>query len=163
MNSIKINPTERANRAKGYFEDGYNCAQSVFMAYADLYGINPDTAAIIASSFGGGMGRLREVCGTCSGMFMIASFAIPANDPSDRKAKAANYALVQNLAEDFRKENGSIICRELLGLNHKQDNPTPSERTDEYYKRRPCSELVHMAAEIVGKRLLALEGYELCD
>lgn len=163
MSVHKIDLAARVERAGQYFREGYNCAQSVFMAYADLYDIEPRRAATIASSFGGGMGRLREVCGTCSGMFMVASMAIPADDPADKAAKAANYALVQELAEDFRRENGSIICRELLGLDHKHDAPTPSERTAEYYKKRPCGELVMLAAEIVGKRLLNLEGYEPCE
>ncbi len=146
---------ERAEKAKGYFQDGYNCSQSVFMAYADLFDIDVELASKLASSFGGGMGRLREVCGTCTGMFMVASLAIPA-DNKDTEAKKTNYALVQQLADDFRKENGSIICRELLGLDHKKDKPTPSARTQEYYKKRPCGELVYLAAEILGKRLMEL-------
>lgn len=161
MKSIDVRA--RAERAGQYFKEGYNCAQSVFMAYADVFDMEAGMAARFASSFGGGMGRLREVCGTCSGMFMVASMAIPADDPTDKAAKAANYALVQELAEDFRRENGSIICRELLGLDHKQDCPTPSERTAEYYRKRPCGELVMLAAEIVGRRLAGLEGYGLCE
>ena len=138
---------ERAEQAKAYFQDGYNCSQAVFMAYADLFDMDVELASKLASSFGGGMGRLREVCGTCTGMFVVASLA---------EAKKTNYALVQQLAEDFRKENGSIICRELLGLDHKKDEPTPSARTQEYYKKRPCGELVYLAAEILGKRLMEI-------
>lgn len=160
---IEINPTQRGATAALYFHDGYNCAQSVFMAYSDIFGIDTQLAATLASSFGGGMGRLREVCGTCSGMFMIASLAIPAADPTDKQAKAANYALVQDLAAEFRAENGSIICRELLGLDRPKDNPTPSERTNEYYNKRPCGELVRLAAEIVGRKLASMEGYRLCE
>lgn len=163
MTTHKINPKARAERAKQYFLEGYNCCQSVFMAYADIYDLTPDFAAMMASSFGGGMGRLREVCGTCSGMFMVASLALPANDPKNKEAKAANYAMVQELAEEFRKENGSIICRELLGLDRPKENPTPSERTAEYYKKRPCPELVYLSATIVGNHLLKLDGYELCE
>lgn len=163
MNTIEINPTLRGERAAQYFRNGYNCAQSVFMAYADIYSIDESLAATLASSFGGGMGRLREVCGTCSGMFMVASLAIPANNPADKAAKAANYAMVQELAEEFRRENGSIVCRELLGLDHKTDAPTPSDRTAEYYRKRPCGELVRLAAEIVGRRLSTMEGYCLCE
>jgi C_GCAxxG_C_C family probable redox protein len=146
---------ERAERAKAYFQDGYNCSQSVFMAYADLFDLDVELASKFASSFGGGMGRLREVCGACTGMFMVASMAIPA-DNKDAEAKKANYALVQQVAEDFRQENGSIICRELLGLTCKKEDPTPSARTQEYYKKRPCGELVYLAAEIVGKRLMEM-------
>lgn len=154
---LEIDPSARAAQARAYFKEGYNCAQSVIMAYADLYDLDIDLAAKISSSFGGGMGRLREVCGTCSGMFMVASMAVPANDISNKAAKAANYKLVQELAEEFKSKNGSIICRELLGLDHKIDPPTPSERTGEYYKKRPCTELVYMAAEIVGRKLLSMQ------
>ena len=115
---------ERAERAKAFFQDGYNCSQSVFMAYADLFDLDVELASKFASSFGGGMGRLREVCGACTGMFMVASMAIPA-DNKDADAKKANYALVQQVAEDFRQENGSIICRELRGLTCKKEDPTP--------------------------------------
>ena len=163
METIEINPTSRGERAALYFKEGYNCAQSVFMAYADVFGLEPRQASVIASSFGGGMGRLREVCGTCSGMFMVASMAIPADDPTDKAAKAANYAMVQDLASEFKRENGTIICRELLGLDHKQDCPTPSDRTPEYYKKRPCGELVRLSAEIVGRRLTKIERYKLCE
>ena len=114
----EIDIKERAERAKAFFQDGYNCSQSVFMAYADLFDLDVELASKFASSFGGGMGRLREVCGACTGMFMVASMAIPA-DNKDADAKKANYALVQQVAEDFRQENGSIICRELLGLDRK--------------------------------------------
>lgn len=151
-----LNVAERAAQAEANFRSGYNCAQSVFMAYADQFGLKPDFAATISSSFGGGMGRLREVCGACSGMFLVASLAIPANDPNDKTAKAANYQLVQDLAADFRAETGSIVCRELLGLDHKSDQPTPEPRTETYYKKRPCAELVRLAAEIVGKKLQKL-------
>lgn len=154
---MDIDVQARAERARNYFKEGYNCSQSVFMAYSDLFDVTPDMAAIFASSFGGGMGRLREVCGTCTGMFMIASLAIPANNPADKEAKMKNYALVQELAEEFRRENGSIICRELLGLDHKQDGPKPEERTEAYYKKRPCSELVYLSATIVGNKLKAMQ------
>lgn len=150
---MDIDVQARAERARNYFKDGYNCSQSVFMAYSDLFDMSPDMAARISSSFGGGMGRLREVCGTCTGMFMIASLAIPANNPADKEAKMKNYTMVQELAEEFRKENGSIICRELLGLDHKKDEPKPEERTEAYYKKRPCGELVYLAATIVGNKL----------
>lgn len=97
------------------------------------------------------MGRLREVCGAVSGMSIIAGFISPAFDPTDRKAKSANYALVQQFAEEFRRENGSIICRDLLGLTVQKQEPTPDERTPEYYKKRPCAELVAMSARIVAE------------
>lgn len=146
----------RAEQAKAYFTSGYNCAQSVYMAYADLFGIESKQAAIIAAPMGGGMGRLREVCGACSASFLIAGLAIPCDEPSDMQAKKECYAMVQRLAERFREENGSIICRELLGLSEKKDSPTPSPRTTEYYKKRPCAELVYLAALNTGKEISGL-------
>ncbi len=147
----KIDIEERVARARNYFTSGYNCSQSVAMAYSDLFNVDATTIASVATSFGGGMGRLREVCGAVSGMSIIAGLMIPSLDTSDKSAKTANYKLVQKMAESFRAENGSIVCRELLGLDHKKDEPTPSDRTAEYYKKRPCAELVAMAARIVGE------------
>ena len=150
---MEIDVEQRAAQAEANFREGYNCAQSVYLAYADLFGLDNALAAKISAPLGGGMGRLREVCGACSGMFLIAGLAIPAGDPKDKTAKAANYKMVQELAAEFKAQNGSIICRELLGLEQKKDEPTPETRTTEYYKKRPCAELVHLAAEIVGKKL----------
>ena len=144
-----------SEKAAELFVNGCNCSQAVFGAFAEDCGIDFETALRLSSSFGGGMGRLRETCGAVTGMFMVASMAIPA-DNKDAEAKKANYALVQQVAEDFRQENGSIICRELLGLTCKKEDPTPSARTQEYYKKRPCGELVYLAAEIVGKRLMEM-------
>lgn len=141
--------------AHEYFTSGYNCAQSVIMAYADVFECEAEALATVASAFGGGMGRLREVCGAVSGMAMAAGYIIPAADPNDRTAKSANYALIQEFAEEFRANNGSIICRELLGLSVRKEDPTPSARTAEYYKKRPCAELVAMAAAIVGRGINA--------
>lgn len=143
----------RAEQAKAYFTAGYNCAQSVYMAYADLFGIDTKQAAIIAAPLGGGMGRLREVCGACSASFLVAGLAIPCDNPSDTNAKRDCYAMVQRLAERFREANGSIICRELLGLSEKKESPTPSPRTAAYYKKRPCAELVYISALNIGKEL----------
>ncbi len=146
----------RAEQAKSFFIQGYNCAQSVYMAYADLFGIDAKQAAIIAAPLGGGMGRLREVCGACSASFLVAGLAIPCDDPTDMQAKKKCYAMVQRLAERFREQNGSIICRELLGLSEKKESPAPSPRTAEYYKKRPCAELVYLAALNVGKEIAEL-------
>ncbi len=153
INKMEINVEERVALAKQNFMSGYNCSQSVVLAYADVVGVDPKLMATISASFGGGMGRLREVCGAVSGMFFIAGFIAPAFDPSNKIAKTANYALVQEFAESFRKENGSIICRELLGLSVRKQEPTPEDRTPEYYKKRPCAELVAMAARFVGEKL----------
>jgi len=152
---MEINVEERAKQAETYFRSGYNCAQSVYMAFSDLYGMDPKMAGIISAPFGGGMGRLREVCGACTGMFLVAGLQLPADEPSK---KGDSYKLVQELAEEFKTENGSIICRELLGLDHKKDEPVAEERTEAYYKKRPCAELVHMAATIVGKKIQVLNA-----
>lgn len=109
------------------------------------------TAAVLSSSFGGGMGRLREVCGAVSGMFLVAGILYGYDDPGAREEKAAHYARIQELAKAFEEKNGSIVCRELLGLSVKREEPTPKERTAEYYKKRPCKELVGDAAEILEK------------
>ena len=154
---MKVNPQERAEQAREYFTSGYNCAQSVFLAYQDITGIDEVLAATISAPFGGGMGRLREVCGAVSGMTMVAGFIAPNSQPNDNENKKNCYATVQALAEEFRAENGSIVCRELLGLAQQKDNPTPSPRTGEYYKRRPCAEYVAIAARIVGEKINAME------
>ena len=153
MSDIKINPIERAERAKVLFNEGYNCAQSVALAYADITPLDEQMVATITASFGGGLGRLREVCGAVSGMAFVASFISPCPTSTDAVAKKQNYALVQEFAEKFRQQNGNIVCRSLLGLDHPKDDPTPSARTAEYYKKRPCAEYVYDAALIVGEYL----------
>ena len=153
MNKVKIDAEERALRAKSYFHEGYNCAQSVALAFADITPLDEQMVATITASFGGGMGRLREVCGAVSGMAFVASFISPCPTADNDKAKKANYALVQEFAEQFRQQNGSVICRSLLGLDRPKDEPTPSPRTAEYYQKRPCAEYVYDAALIVGKHL----------
>lgn len=144
---------ERVERARTLFRQGYNCSQSVFLTYSDLLGIDTPLAATLSGPLGGGMGRLREVCGAVSGMALIAGLLAPCPDPADRPAKAATYALVQRFAERFRAENGAIVCRELLGLACRSEEPQPAERTPEYYRKRPCVELVACAARIVGEYL----------
>ena len=153
MESGKVNPIERAERAKAYFQQGYNCAQAVALAFADITTLDERTVATITAPFGGGMGRLREVCGAVSGMSFLAGFISPCPTADNTEAKKANYALVQHFAEQFRQQNGAIVCRTLLGLDRPKDEPTPSERTAEYYKKRPCADLVYDAALIVGKWL----------
>lgn len=152
---MKVDVNERACRARKLFESGYNCAQSVFLAFCDVTGLDEQTAATFSAPFGGGMGRLREVCGTVSGMSMVAGFLCPNTRPNDMPSKKRTYAAVQDMAERFRAENGSIVCRELLGLAQRKDDPAPSERTTEYYRRRPCSEYVAIAARIVAERINA--------
>lgn len=147
----KVDVSVREERAKELFRSGYNCAQSVVLAYADLLPVSEQVAATLSASFGGGMGRLREVCGAVSGMSIMASFLSPSPSNNDAEAKRRNYALVQRFAEDFRRQNGAIVCRTLLGLNVQSEEPTPSPRTEEYYRKRPCAELVGDAARIVGE------------
>ncbi|MFI3259043.1 MAG: C-GCAxxG-C-C family protein [Rikenellaceae bacterium] len=148
-----IDVEQRVAQARNYFTSGYNCAQSVALTFADIFGVDKELMATMSAPFGGGMGRLREVCGAVSGMTIAAGFIVPANDITNRVAKSQNYALVQEFAEAFRAQNRSIICRELLGLTVRKEDPTPSERTKEYYKKRPCAELVADAAKIVAEHL----------
>lgn len=136
-------------KAMNLFQEGYNCAQSVFLAFSDCYPINGKTALKLSSSFGGGMGRLREVCGSVSGMFMVAGLLYGYDDPEAYEEKSEHYKRIQELAAEFSRQNGSIVCRELLGLPEGKDVPQPEKRTDQYYKKRPCKELVGMAAEIM--------------
>lgn len=156
-----INIEERVEKAKRLFkEGGYNCCQAVVLAYNDLFGLDDETAAAISSGFGGGFGRMREVCGSVSGMTLLAGLMKPASDPSVKDWRTANYALVQEMASDFKALNGSIVCKELLGLvpigsgsPAPKESPVPSDRTPEYYQKRPCVELVGIAARIIGERL----------
>lgn len=154
-NNTNININERVAQARDFFTKGYNCAQSVALAYRDIVGLDEQTIARLTASFGGGMSRLREVCGAVSGMAFVAGALVPADNPLDIASKRENYALMQKFAEGFRCENGSIVCRELLGLSQRKDEPTPSERTAEYYRKRPCVEYVATAARIVGEYILS--------
>lgn len=137
------------NYAMELFQEGYNCAQAVFLAFSDWYDIDMETAVKLSSSFGGGMGRLREVCGAVSGMFMAAGTIYGYSDPKATIEKQEHYKRIQELAKEFEQENSSIICRELLGLAKGPDKPEPEERTAQYYKKRPCKELVGRAAAIL--------------
>lgn len=150
---MKIDVEERAARAKEAFQEGYNCSQSVVVAYADVLGQDPEVLASLVGPLGGGMGRLREVCGAVSGMFMVSSAAYRGASNTDRAIRTEIYGGVQLLAERYRKECGSIVCRELLGLKQQSDAPVPEERTPDYYRRRPCAEYVALAARLVGEYL----------
>lgn len=141
-------------RAMELFKQGYNCSQSVVAAFCEDTGMDFETALKISSSFGGGMGRLREVCGAVSGMFMVAGMKYGYTDPEDRISKSEHYKLIQEMAEKFTVQNRSLICRELLGLEEKKQSHVPEERTEEYYKKRPCIELVGDAAEIMHQIML---------
>lgn len=145
---------ERVAAARANFRSGYNCCQSVILAYNDIFGLDANLAATLTSGFGGGMGRLREVCGSVSGMFFLAGLISPAADPTIKNDRTENYALIQEFADKFRQQNGSIVCRELLGLAPKRESPEPSDRTPEYYKKRPCEEYIAMSARIAGEKIL---------
>ena len=136
------------------FKDGYNCAQSVALAYADIYSVDVETVKMLSAPFGGGMGRLREVCGAVTGMFLILGMEYPVSDPNDKTTKTASYAAVQRTALNFKDKMGSYICADLLKIGRQPQSPTPDERNNEYYAKRPCAYCVAVAAEILGKELV---------
>ena len=144
---------DRGTKAAELFYNGYNCAQAVAVVFSDLTGLDEAMSARMASSFGGGMGRLREVCGAVSGMLMVAGILYGYDSPSDDVAKKAHYALVQALAGQFREKNGSIICREIL--KNPPSDPAPSPRTAEYYASRPCARMVYTAASLLEEYINA--------
>ena len=140
----------RGELAAQNFRSGCNCAQAVLLAFSDLTGLEDVTAMKLASSFGRGMGRLREVCGAVSGMLMVLGAIYGYDDPGEKdRAKKAHYAMVQELAGKFRERNGSIICREIL--KNPPSDPSPTPRTEEFYKNRPCARLVVCAAELLDE------------
>ena len=150
----------RKEKAMAYFRQGYNCAQAVVLAFADLTDMDEATLSRMSCSFGGGMGRLREVCGTVTGMFLVTGLLRGYDGAETGEVKAAHYARIQALAKEFERQNGSIVCRELLALRQKhRDDPTPEARTESYYAGRPCAELVGSAAEIL-ENYLAIDSGE---
>ena len=147
--NIDLTSSQYAQKAMNLFKEGYNCSQSVFLAFKDLYGIDRHTALKLSSSFGGGMGRLREVCGSVSGMFLTAGILYGYDSPKDRSSKTEHYKRIQELARSSDLLNGSIVCRELLGLDQKKESYVPEERTKDYYRKRPCEQIVGCAAYIM--------------
>ena len=138
----------RVEKAKMLFKQGFNCSQSVFAACADIYGMDEETALRVAASFGGGIGRMRQTCGAACGMFLLAGLENGSAQIGDAEGKKRNYALVQDLAEQFKQVNGSLICSELLGIAPQAQEPTPEARTEAYYQKRPCVEMVASAVRI---------------
>ena len=139
----------RAQRAQDLFKQGFNCSQAVFASCADLYGIHDEQLALrLAASFGGGTGRMRMTCGAANGMFMLAGLHNGSATPHDSEGKMANYAFVQQLAGEFKAKYGSLVCAELLGLAPKPQDPRPAERTQQYYEKRPCVEMIAEAVRI---------------
>lgn len=140
---------DRIELAVSLFKEGYNCSQSVVAAFADMYGFTREQALRMSASFGGGIGRMRQTCGAACGLFLVAGLETGCTEGSNREGKEANYKLVQQLAEEFKKRNGSLICAQLLGLDKSAPTPaTPEARTAEYYKKRPCVKMVEEAARI---------------
>lgn len=147
--------SRRVALAEEFFRQGYNCSQSVFLACCDLYGFTDrELALCVSSSFGGGIGRMRSVCGAALGMFLLEGLR-SGNVEGTPEAKMRNYAEVQGLAARFQKEHGSLICAEILGLAPRGEDPaspmlgpTPESRTEDYYHKRPCVEMVGAAVRI---------------
>lgn len=140
----------RGEKAKAFFEEGYNCSQAVFLAFEDVTGLDRETAVRLSAGFGGGFARMREVCGAVSGMTAVISYCNACTDPKDHEKKKALYALIQQAIGEFKQANGHYICRELLGLGG-TSNPEPEKRTEAYYHKRPCGELCQCAADIAEK------------
>ena len=147
MSELEIE--QRAQKAQDLFKQGFNCSQAVFASCADLYGIHDEQLALrLAASFGGGTGRMRMTCGAANGMFMLAGLHNGSATPHDPEGKMANYAFVQQLAGEFKAKYGSLVCAELLGLAPKPQDPKPEERTQQYYEKRPCVEMIAEAVRI---------------
>lgn len=151
---------ERVDKAVILFKSGFNCAQSVTAAFAEMYGFTTEQALKMSASFGGGIGRMRQTCGAACGLFLLAGLETGAIEGDDREGKANNYRIIQKLAEEFKKRNGSLICAELLGLHKKESLIyTPEERTELYYKKRPCIKMVEEAAKIFAEYLKNKDFY----
>ena len=150
----------RGDRARELFREGYNCSQAVTLAFAEeleARGISREMAAGLASSFGGGLGRLREVCGCVSGMALVCGALEGYTDPKTAAEKQDHYKKIQELVTTFKNENGSYICRELLAGINTDTNPVPEARTESYYKKRPCAELAACAADILERHLKEIQ------
>lgn len=154
------NENKRSEKAMENFLKGYNCSQSVVLAFSDLLDVDEKTLLKLASSFGGGMGRLREVCGSVSGMFIVLGLLYGYDGPETGEVKADHYARIQKLAKRFEEKYGSIVCRELLGLDIKHDSSVPEKRTEEYYKKRPCKEIIGEAAQILDDYLKEIRNVQ---
>lgn len=138
--------------AEKYFYEGCNCSQAVACAFAEEMDMNTETVKRLTIGFGGGMGRLREVCGTVSGAAFVLSALYGSRNKNDV------YKMVQDVAGEFEAENGSVVCRQLLGLdNSVPKSPVAEPRTEKYYKKRPCPQLVHQMADILEKYLIEID------
>ena len=154
--------TSHAQKAVELFSGGCNCSQASFCAFCDVTGMDETLALRLSSSFGGGMGRMREVCGALSGVFMACGILYGYSDVGNDTLKAEHYALVQEIARKFKERHGSIICRELLAHLSPDSSPNPTARTEEFYKTRPCAKFIHDAAEILDE-VIAGRGLPLSE
>lgn len=144
-----------ADRAREMFLQGYNCCQAVVGAFAELYGFEPVIAMRMCEGFGGGLGRMRLTCGAVNAMAIVAGMKMSHGQPGDLKRRGEIYAVVRKMVEEFKADNGTIVCAELLGLALPKDNsPTPEERTPDYYARRPCPDKIYQCALLVEKYLV---------
>ena len=152
---------ERVQRAIRFFNEGYNCAQSVFMAYADLYNYNPDAAKAVASSFGGGIGQLHETCGTVNAMAMLTGLQHPVSTPTDQEAKKHNNSVTRSVVKQFTDRFGTIKCGELLKrLPEMKADTSPTAFAPRYEAKRPCGRFVEYAARITGQMIVGEIGVE---
>ena len=148
--------TDREKQALANFAAGHNCAQSVLMAYADVLGLTAAQAAMVSVGFGGGMGRLRLHCGAFSAAVMLAG-ALEGDEGARKEHRPSTYARVQELHRQFVEKNGTVSCAELLGRAGVPENPTPEERTPEYYAKRPCARIIRSACQIIDGMLAEKE------
>ncbi len=153
----------RVDKAAELFLEGFNCSQSVFTAFCDRFGIDEETAKKVSAGLGGGVGRMREVCGAVCGAAMVLGSLASATDGDDTKSKAENYELVREFAERFKERHGgTVICRDLLKLKIPMENTAmPENRTAEYYKNRPCLKIVEDAADILTQMIKEYEKGEI--
>ena len=157
---METSKEDRIQRAVELFMQGYGCCQSVVCAFSDLYGLDEEMALRISAGFGGGVGRMRMMCGTCSALVILAGLEKGQTRGEDREGKAACYQLVRQLLETFRQRNGSIICAELLqmnGIKAETNTSQPDERNAEYYRVRPCARKVESAARVFAEYLASSE------
>jgi C_GCAxxG_C_C family probable redox protein len=145
----------RVELAKEHFKNGYNCSQAVIAAYADVFGVDKETALRVAEGFGGGMGRMRGTCGAVTAMYMLAGLKHSKSQPKDLETRQKVYQLVQDMAKEFERMNGSTVCGDLLGVNKPKDTGAkPTPRDSEFFRKRPCIGCIEDAASIVEQYLI---------
>lgn len=147
----------KADRAKALFLEGYNCAQATFGAFAEDYGLDFNVAMTLSAGLGGGIGRLRETCGAVTGATLAVSLAMGSFDLHNPDAKTAVYKEIRKVVEIFEEETGSIVCADMLGVTRRGDSPAAEPRTNEYYQKRPCADLVYLAASAAEKIISQLK------